>query len=879
MTRLSRRSVLALVSSVPLLGIASRDAVAADDSYVEEDGSTVTIGNGLIELSFGRSNGGLRQVRSVQHDLNLQGAVEAGDATTWAMAVDHPGTETLVAPRRNPDTISTNSTEDAEVTISTDQTETEARITIEWVDPELFPNDVRNRFHGRVTVSVTVRAGDPLSSWEMAVENDTDLAITQFTCPNITGVTSIGDGDEVVLPTYLGRRYNDPVRLLNETDEIVESRYPSGFGTMQFTAFTGPSGGFYADARDVDGHVKRLQWARSTTVEDRLGFKFHHQSTLVSGADFRVPYPVTLGALDGDWYDAADRYRAWVDSTGWLDGATLPDWLLDLGATYRINAYPPSEEDPTYEFDLVADLTREMASFLGVPTQLQLDGWMTEREAGSSAPIEGWDSFASALDEVTSAGIRVSTLVGGNDKESDAPVFEENPDATDWIARGPTGEPISQGGEAEDYLIDSTHEGWQRYIRSFIRRIRDHGMTEVHYDGFPWVLLECHAASHDHEPGYGGNWWASRSREDIRRLQALMRERESGALSGEGIADVFLPYLDVHNSRDVYAENDQGKHVESGFTEIIPMFPYTFGDVVVTRNQNHSGINPPYPGGVSYLQSARALLWGALPILRHDDPEPATPERNEVTPELRYGRRVARARATYAHRFLARGRMLREPRLSVPSVRLSLGDVESDTRSVETAAVQASAWQSPIGEVGLLFTNVTAGAVPEPVDVTLDLATQPFAVPDGPVDRYIIRDERYERLESGDSLAVSVAPAEVLLVVVAPANPARIRALNSIIEAQEKVAGDLEAAKRAFETHDFESAMQEAQEALDAGPKDRQSTTESNDGSTTELNGGTPTGSSGGSTETESPGFGIVAALAGLAGAVAARFASDQRDE
>lgn len=46
------------------------------------------------------------------------------------------------------------------------------------------------------------------------------------------------------------------------------------------------------------------------------------------GSDVTAPYQVRIQPLNGDWYDAADRYRAWFEDTGLLpdDPRSIPDW-------------------------------------------------------------------------------------------------------------------------------------------------------------------------------------------------------------------------------------------------------------------------------------------------------------------------------------------------------------------------------------------------------------------------------------------------------------------------------------------------------------------------------------------------------------------------
>lgn len=866
---LARRTVLMAAAAVPFLG--SAGSASAAGVFLDETSSSVTIGNDAVEVTFGTEHGAIRRLDLPNQGLSLVDPDGRGPSTAWTISFYHPETDSLSAPSYDADL--------TEIRQSTG--EGEASVELTWTDPTLYP-DVEEgpTFSGTVTVTVTVREGEPLSYWDVHVANDDDLAIRSVTCPWLMDVQPPAEdgADAIVLPDRLGRRFPNPTEAFGELGESAGIRYPSGFGTMQFTAYTGPDGGLYADARDADGHVKEFRWESSWEDPDALSFRAIHRTPRRPGADVTVPYSMTIGGVDGRWETAADRYREWVLDEGWIDETPpdQPDWLRDLGATYRIETHHPQGTEVSYE--RAGELVREMRAFLDVPIQFQFGQWQTEPD---DEPAESWESFSKTVGTLADAGVRTSSFFGANVINSDAAVFDENPEAMDWVVREPDGSVAWAGEREQSYLIEATHDGWQSYVRDYVDGLLDRGVTEVHYDGFPWVLPACYAADHDHAPGYGGKWFATRGREDVRELQAAMRDADDGLLSGEGICDFYIPFLDVFNSRAVFAEFTTPE-LREDWIEQIPLFEYTWGDRVVTRNQNHEGLH--HAPSVSRLFTGRSILWGALPVFRYADPEadPEVPSLEEPDGVTQHLRRVARARGTYANRFLARGRMLRSPDIDVGTVTLSDRHRGID---FEPDAVVASAWRSDADETGIVMTNVTGGTDdPTAVEVTLALDEQRFEVPPDETVAYVVRNGVYEALDAPGTATVSltVPPDGVALVVFAPATTGDrlLEALAAIAQVQADEGVDdpptVARAKRAFEAGSFDEAKTLALDAVgDTG--------ENENGTAAESDSDSPGGeSSSGATGDDASGFGVGAALAafsGAAGAAAGRIRSDDDSE
>ncbi len=113
--------------------------------------------------------------------------------------------------------------------------------------------------------------------------------------------------------------------------------YPQA--TMQYMAAYNSSLGFYLAAHDSAGASKTLDAVVATTITTfSIGAQppnAGRSSSLANG--WMLEYPIIIGVFSGDWWDAAQLYRAWaLQSASWTQAGPIaqrkdvPQWLLDL---------------------------------------------------------------------------------------------------------------------------------------------------------------------------------------------------------------------------------------------------------------------------------------------------------------------------------------------------------------------------------------------------------------------------------------------------------------------------------------------------------------------------------------------------------------------
>jgi hypothetical protein len=838
-----RRSFLKAAGAAVALGtqVLGVTGEADTEPYSGKSDEYVRIGNNQIELVFRRDNGGLEQVTAKQLGASLLTDTPV-PALSWGLRFYHPEYDNLM----------TASYMAGEPTIETSADATRASVRLQWSNPELkAPPHGRlgESFRGTIELEVSVAAGEAVSRWRFQVTNDDDRAIRQTICPQVTNVAPLaGDGsDALYIPSRLGRKYTNPTDL----GFSPVHRYPSGFGTMQFVTYLGDDTGVYAAAEDPDGYAKRLEFIPRDGV---LGYRATHLVPYQPGSDVTVPYKMTFGIHDDGWRAACDRYRSWVESEGWLTDAApmVPGRLRNRGVSYHERSYTReaaggSGSEPL-SFETMESMVSNVQERLDVPMGFRWWGWEKHgRPAGGDwlPPSEGHDTFEAVISSLSKTDVGTIAMLSPTFllESSDYWASLDQPSALPLKARdGTIRRYTDDGAEITLDKIAPTVQPWHDHYRGVLTELVAAGITHLDLDGTPWQWVpDCWNDAHDHPQGKGGNWFPQRLRQLLRELHATHDIDGGLILGGEGIADFYLPYMNEHVIRDGMVEFDDPA-VERGLAEVVPMFPYAFGDYAGTRSQKGHIGDFADQRNIQRLIAGRAVEWGAIPLfMGHYDPAPG--EYDDAL--LEYYARIGAARTGYANRFLAKGEMLKRPAIDRRTVTITQRGVETKTEEI-----RGTGWRSPTGDLGIVLTNVSNRD--EPRSLLVDLATQPFELPSEPLV-YVVRNGHYRDVD-GTTASLTLEPSGIILVAAIPDGTAARKALARIIEAQETANADealLRDAKRAFDTHEFERAAEVGTEALEtptATPAETEGTNE-------------PT-----STSATGPGFGVGEGLAALLG-------------
>lgn len=609
-----------------------------------------------------------------------------------------------------------------------------------------------------VTCSVRLASDSGLAHWRIAVENPTDLGVRTMFYPVVVAPPSLAENgvdDCYVSGAGFGLFASRPGRVLKEVKAPVaepedgvpaiptnfcRGEYP-GPVTVQMQAYYGPYTGLYSATYDSGGHVKRFGY---TPSDDGSGLEIvveHHYDER-PGLSFTLPYDTVTGVFHGDWYDAADLYKAWAHRQHWcakkLGDRDVPAWFLEprphlmpisRGGADRAQATLPS---PPSEFPLgkvwparkLVPICNQYAEAFESPVVCWLEGWEKIGSPGGPVdifpPYEGAESFTKAIHAMRRDGHIVSLYLAALHwcyrRASTGYYGEEK-----FEREGKHLAAVNADGEIERYVFTSAQKhfvnlcvGAQEvhdlYVRNFTQ-LMDYGATWVQLDQQIGMYTHpCYSDRHGHPVGYGP-WMYHRMLEFIRRVRMEARRRDhEAAFSCENACEIWIQEMDAFMDRP-YLCGD-GIHA-------IPIFEYVYHEYAIA-----------YGGDVAQwlhhvdaacIKHATCCVMGLQNLICISEPDydlDVVEVEHPVIPLLRH---IVQAQRTFAREFLVFGAMLRPAGVEVQTIPIEYWwpSTASKIRMVfeQVPCVKHGSWRAQNGAIGHILVNWTG----EPQAVTLTL--------------------------------------------------------------------------------------------------------------------------------------------------------------
>jgi hypothetical protein len=614
----------------------------------------------------------------------------------------------------------------------------------------------------QVVVRVSLADDSALSAWQVQVRGvEADVAICEVTCPVICGLVKLGDpapGETLIFPVqdeaYLFRNpfpVRDRLPLCagagpEEADVgvgQVGGRYP-GQIALQMAAFYHDDLGLYLATHDAGQHPKTFHMGPRPDLGEGPVLSVSHHVSEIPGADLAIPYETILGLFHGDWYDVADLYREWATRQWWCEKTLwerdLADWLRrGVGGVWQMSNYHIPRLDLNHSLDQIAETVNAVSARAGVPllglvfNWEQGGAWTGPR--GFFPPREGEAQFRAAMQKLCDAGNFGFVYITGNNwyvKIGYDPPWDSWPqflvEGEQLALRRPDGEytVMSWYGNWEIVRLCPEPEAALELHADIFLGCLDLGCTVVQIDNFPCGGSEaCYDSAHGHPLGHGP-WWSeacARMLEEIRRRAKA--KNPQCAISTEGVAENFIPWLDLCDQRAGNMEyfGHYGRGLPMG-GETIPLFNTVYNEYIGSYYAAYPECNRPevlyWTRGIG-----KAICQGVLPAAGRYFPDP--PDSNPIT--LAFFTRIARATGTDLYPYLMFGRMLRPPDIESPTFTAQyckfLYDAENfrhhldpmQRHEVTDRAIQHAAYRGRDGSVCVLFVNVSE----EPVELSFEL--------------------------------------------------------------------------------------------------------------------------------------------------------------
>ncbi|MEM7201742.1 MAG: DUF6259 domain-containing protein [Planctomycetota bacterium] len=474
-----------------------------------------------------------------------------------------------------------------------------------------------------IVVAVVWQAPDGSDYLEGAVavsvvDKPADLYIARVEFPEVA-VASIGpstDPQHLVLPYLSGLLLTDPLGAPPfdrfptgfSNIDVCGNRVPSplpAFSVNVFALYNGDSGDlFYYGDGDLDKIYKHY---RVDNADQRILFSASHfVPNVYSTSSYATPYFCRLGALRGDWMEAAEAYRSQMSAASWWpepvgsEDNNMPSAMKNLVAQASLQ---PARSGGVREVqgDVQDALARDVASVRRVLGSDVYLPWY-----GGHAPdlfdqwyflgyLPGRPSFAAGVREAQkSDGMIAAPYVSGSA-------------ATDYLEVGGAGTPEQvairaaavrdEGGQIVEFGTASSPfaismcngaNSWNtRYVDDIVA-IQAHTECKAVYMDFYGGYI-CYSDSHNHAPGGGSYMYDGR----MAQLDAI--ELQIGSEFGFSIEapDSFLTdRVDLTNfsptGYGVLAEDGVGGcsgrvGLDPTRTEVIPFFRVSHDHVKISN--------------------------------------------------------------------------------------------------------------------------------------------------------------------------------------------------------------------------------------------------------------------------------------------------------
>ncbi len=241
-----------------------------------------------------------------------------------------------------------------------------------------------------------------------------------FTVPN--NLRAEGGDGEIFWPAVEGCIIeNANARNFYESTSYTEPDYDvhgwrgyyPGMTSMQFMSYYTKDGGFYLAAHDNEANLKMLEYHPTDEGVRLENFVFPGDEA----TEYNLGYDIVLGAIEGDWYTAADIYRGWLEESGMLpqksrENKNVPKWMDEspVVCIYPVRGEKDTEDmTPNCYFPIYDGLEYvykigEKADSKIMPLLMHWEGTAPWAPPFAWPPFGGEEAFKKAVDKLHADG-------------------------------------------------------------------------------------------------------------------------------------------------------------------------------------------------------------------------------------------------------------------------------------------------------------------------------------------------------------------------------------------------------------------------------------------------------------------------------------------
>jgi hypothetical protein len=545
----------------------------------------------------------------------------------------------------------------------------------------------------RVEVTLKVEAGDSALTWDLQVTNDNPRwALWHVVFPQAS-VRDLGEGGRVFAQVTSGVELSEMWSKGGKRG----GPYPGGWTCMQYMAAYNKARrtGLYVGMHDPFGSTKSI-FAEGQPAKQAVLFTFDHPVPDMgkAGCNFDLPGEARWQLLRGDWFDAAQIYRAWAmqearwwPALGSAGREDTPKWMRELPA-WVMTGGAASDCVPK---------VRKFAEAIGLPTGFHWYNWHQipfDNDYPHYFPVK--DGFAEGVAELKTAGVYPMPYINGRlwdtrDKGAEDWAFSRT--ALPAATKDEDGKPCTEsygsketdGNSVTLAVMCPTTSLWQDRVGDIVLRLFDeYGVSGVYIDQIAAAQPRlCFDASHGHALG-GGHWWTEGY---WKMLDAICAAKPADRmLTTECNAEPYVKWLDGYLTWHWQQQ------------DMVPAFSAVYGGTIQMFGRAYRG--GPTQDLANRMKAAQQLIYGEQ--IGWFGPEII--ERADCWPFLRDCIQLRWRLREYFYR----GHMARPPHLTGPVPRITADWQWSGEWLVTTDAIMTGAWRiRQENKLVLLFANVS----------------------------------------------------------------------------------------------------------------------------------------------------------------------------
>jgi hypothetical protein len=556
----------------------------------------------------------------------------------------------------------------------------------------------------------------------------------------------------LLVPLHVGELRRDPRPEDLQPDYPDAWRFVEDFGHAghypgttfaQFLAYYDDLLGVYIGCHDASGGVKIIKPVHRVDSL-RLGIA-HVTGWEQPGEEHHLGYEVALGPFRGDWYDAADIYRAWYEQEANTQPPLhqrqdVPAWLLDsplhiiLRIQGELDAGPAAPHPEFVPYENALPLLDRLAERVDAPVTPIIMSW--ERPGPwvypDSFPVAGGDDSLRAFTAAArTRNWHIGTYCNGTRwvlghrwTGYDGDTYYREHDGQRSVCRLPDGAPWRESWDAAwrpSYMSCMAATQTLEIAQSYVQHLLDLGLDWIQFldQNVGAATFPCYGREHGH-PAAPGRWMSEAMNALLARIeaQATATDREIVFSVEDAPNDHFRPHFPICDIRP-----------DHGGSRFVPLYHYLFHAYILTQgafaiapDPNWMQIKTAYSFVLGDLLTAimgpggRLMAWCGRPWSRWDTPA------GDQEGILALLRRAIALRRGVGRDYLVFGRLLRP--LTVEGIRPVTWTCEARVTTIP--AVAHAHWQAPDGRTALALANWTAEA--QTITLLGDAASTPATV-------------------------------------------------------------------------------------------------------------------------------------------------------